>query len=290
MSDPRPILVVGATGMLGRPVVERLVAEGVKVRVLVRDPAKAHALFGDSVAAAQGDARDRGSVERAMAGTRAVHVSLRGTSLAEIESIEVTGTAVVATAAAQAGVERLTYLSGAGIQDGDPALLPVRIKSAAERAIAASEVRSTILRPTHFMESLDLFVRGKKAEILAPQPVRFHYLAADDYARQVARLLATPGIDAPELTLLGPEAYTMRQALAVYVRLLRPDLAIRETPLAMVKLIAAVTRNPELRLATALFDAFRRLPEGGDREQADRLVGPATTTLAEWCAQRRRSA
>ncbi len=290
MSDPRPILIIGGTGMLGRPVVGRLVREGKRVRALVRDVESARALLGPGVDLVRGDVLDAGSVESAVRGARAVHVSLRGTSLAEIERIEVGGTTTVAAAAARAGVERLTYLSGAGIQDGPPDLLPVRIKTAAECAIRASGVPFTVLRPTHFMESLDLFVRGGKAELLGPQPHRFHYIAADDYAAQVARLLDMPDAEAPELTLLGPQAFTMREALEFYLRLARPDLKVVESPLALVKLVAALTRNPQLRLVTTLFEAFRRLPETGERISADRLVGPATSTLEAWCRARARCA
>jgi uncharacterized protein YbjT (DUF2867 family) len=39
------ILVLGGTGMLGGPVVRRLLADGFDVRVLARDPAKAHTGF-----------------------------------------------------------------------------------------------------------------------------------------------------------------------------------------------------------------------------------------------------
>jgi uncharacterized protein YbjT (DUF2867 family) len=39
--------VIGATGRVGRAVVQRLLTAGTEVRALVRDPAKARQLFGD---------------------------------------------------------------------------------------------------------------------------------------------------------------------------------------------------------------------------------------------------
>src|SRR5262249_37404370 len=44
---PRRILVVGGTGMLGQPVVRRLLADGYPVRVLSRAPDRARALLGE---------------------------------------------------------------------------------------------------------------------------------------------------------------------------------------------------------------------------------------------------
>lgn len=280
------ILVVGATGMLGRPVAERLAAQGRDVRLLVRDPARARAMLGDRFAYAEGDVGDPDSLARALDGCRAVHVNLRGRTVAELARVEVDGTEAVARAAARAGVGRLTYLSGAGIEAADPALLPVRIKQAAEAAIRASGVPYTILRASHFMESLALFVRGRTATLLGRQPRRFHYLAADDYAAQVARALDAPGAENQALTLLGPEALTMAEALGAYVRIVRPDARLARAPLALVRLVAALRRDPELALVTRLFAAFPRIPETGDRGPADALLGAATTRLEPWCRAR----
>lgn len=47
--DPRPVLVLGSTGMLGRPVVRSLVLRGCRVRALVRDLEAARRLLGDVV-------------------------------------------------------------------------------------------------------------------------------------------------------------------------------------------------------------------------------------------------
>lgn len=283
----RPILLVGATGMLGRPVAERLRASGWQVRVLSRDPAHAGQLLGPGFEIVHGDVRRPETLAAALAGCGSVHVNLRATDTDGLEIVEVAGTGSLAAAARAAGVARLTYLSAAGIESGDPALLPVRTKQRAEAAIRASGVSFTFLRATHFMESLDLFVRGNKAVLMGPQPQRFHYLAAADYAVQVERALTSPAAAGTALTLLGPEAFTMREALAVFIRLARPDLVLSEPPLWLLKTVAAVTGNASLRFATRLFDAFRRIPETGDGALADRLVGKAETSLEQWCQQRR---
>jgi uncharacterized protein YbjT (DUF2867 family) len=286
MTDPRPILVIGATGMLGRPVAERLRQRGVRVRVLSRDPARARAMLGDAFEVVAGDVEQHDSLDEALAGCRGVHVNLRGTSLDRIEQVEVGGTGAVALAAARAGVDRLTYLSGAGIEAADASLLPPRIKGAAEAAIRASGVPYTILRASHFMESLDLFVRGRHVDLLTPQPHKIHYLAASDYADQVARAYETPAAANQALTLYGPEAFTMREALDIYVARVRPDLTVRELPLFVARIMARFVRDPGLKLAVELFDSFRRLPESGDSSQADALLGEARTTLDQWCEAR----
>ncbi len=108
------ILVVGATGMLGEPVARRLKDDGYRVRVLARDPGRAHARLGEGFEIVRGDVAEPGSLGRAVEGCFGVHISLRGGPDPEsFEAVEHRGTANVAKAAARAGVRRISYLSGA---------------------------------------------------------------------------------------------------------------------------------------------------------------------------------
>lgn len=66
-----------------------------------------------------------------------------------------------------------------------------------------SGVPYTIFRATWFMETLPLFVRGRAATIIGRQPHRLHWLAADDYARMVARSYRTPEAPGRALYLYG---------------------------------------------------------------------------------------
>lgn len=72
MKIPNPILVTGATGFIGRHLVERLLREGNQVRVLVlpHDPISPPWL--DRVELVRGDVADSNSVEQALDGIRTV--------------------------------------------------------------------------------------------------------------------------------------------------------------------------------------------------------------------------
>ena len=63
------ILVTGATGVIGRQVIEQLVQRGASVRALVRDPAKAD--FPAGVSVVKGDLMDPDSLRPAFAGVSA---------------------------------------------------------------------------------------------------------------------------------------------------------------------------------------------------------------------------
>ena len=105
------ILVLGATGTLGRPVSYSLKEAGFRVRVMTRDLLKACKKFDSSFEMAAGDPMDPRCLEEALHGFHGVHISLP----TEVEQ-QVAET--VAKAASKHGVEWITYISGATIAFG----------------------------------------------------------------------------------------------------------------------------------------------------------------------------
>jgi len=53
----KTILVIGATGMLGKPVAQQLKADGFNVRLLARNPEKAQKLLGAEYEIVKGEER-----------------------------------------------------------------------------------------------------------------------------------------------------------------------------------------------------------------------------------------
>ena len=127
MSDP--ILVTGASGFVGSAVARALLAEGERVRVLVRPTSPRTNLADLDVEVATGDIRDRDSVARALAGCRHLfHVAadyrLWAPDPEEIVRANLEGTRAVMEAAREARLERIVYTSSVATlklrQDGRP--------------------------------------------------------------------------------------------------------------------------------------------------------------------------
>lgn len=113
----KTVLVTGATGFIGWHVARKLIEQGQRVRVLVRDPSKLRDLAG--VEALAGDLRDRASLDRAVAGCGVVyHVAadyrLWTREPREMFRSNVDGTRQMLEAARIAGVERFIYTSTVG--------------------------------------------------------------------------------------------------------------------------------------------------------------------------------
>lgn len=275
-------LVVGGSGMLGEPVARQLHADGYQVRIFSRNQQKARAMFDPSYQIVSGDVEDQAALEAALHGCQYVHINLEGGLDPDLER---RGAESVARAAARAGVQRISYLSGTSVTAENSWFAGTRAKLAAEAAIRASGVPYTIFQATFFMETLPRFVRGKRASILGQQPLLWHWVAAADYARMLSQAYVTPAAANKTLHVFGPERWTMRQALEIYGRIARPDVSVGAIPFWMAELIARLSRDTELRATLPFFRYSEKVVEAGAPGEANALLGAPTTTLEQWCRQ-----
>ena len=132
-----PVLVTGATGVVGRALVPRLVQAGGQVRVYVRRDVPDYRRLGVKVAV--GDADHEGRLESALEQVHTV-VHLVGGPAPErgvtVAWLNVDTTEVALRAAGNAGVRRFLFLShvGASPERDQPYLAA---KAAAEEAVRA---------------------------------------------------------------------------------------------------------------------------------------------------------
>lgn len=164
------IFVTGATGKLGRPLVQALLARGEQVRALVRD--EAHANLPEGAELVRGDILDPGSLEKGMAGCRLVHHlaarveegDLADDALASrLRQGNVEGSVNVARAAIHHHVKRMVHVSSYavyGFRSGErmDASTPVSLdtpygrskwetEEALRAATAGTALELVILRP-----------------------------------------------------------------------------------------------------------------------------------------------
>jgi len=108
------VAVFGATGGIGRHVVERALAAGHEVVALARDPGRVPAR--ERLAVVAGDLTDESAVTRTVAGADAVIWAVGPTSnTADQPPLFEQGARNLVTAMSAAGVKRLIALSGAAI-------------------------------------------------------------------------------------------------------------------------------------------------------------------------------
>jgi uncharacterized protein YbjT (DUF2867 family) len=203
------ILVTGATGTVGSTVVAALRAMGAEFRVGARNPAKAPRL---GVPVVELDWDRPQTIEPAFAGVERVFL------LAPVTDREPEYGAAAAAAAGRAGVRHLVKLSVIDA-DAEPGYRIGRMHRATERAIEASGIAWTMLRPTSFAQN---FVNHYGVDPHRNCPVYLphgeggaSWIDVRDVGECAARVLTESGHEGRAYTLTGGEAVTTADAIAI---------------------------------------------------------------------------
>jgi uncharacterized protein YbjT (DUF2867 family) len=214
----RVLALTGVTGALGGRIAAALAAtaadDGVVLRLVVRDAARAPALPGAEVVEVPTGYADGPALTAALAGAH----TLLLVSAAEAEDRLVQHlTAVDATVAA--GVERIVYTSFLGASP-DATFTLARQHAATEERLTASGLRWTALRNAMYADFVPFFatVEDGAAVIAAPAgDGAAAFVARDDAADVAAAVLGSDGaaLDGRTLDVTGPEALTLAEAAAV---------------------------------------------------------------------------
>jgi len=228
------ILVAGGTGVLGRRLVQRLVARGLEVRVLsrtgtmpncdlvqlvrgdVRDPAN------ESVHMVRGDVRDPASLESALRGVdtvvSAVH-GFAGSGGVSPAAVDRDGNANL-IAAAEAVSASFILMSVVGAAADHPMEL-FRMKFQAEQRLHAARIPWTIVRATAFIETwLMLFeetARGSGRPLVfgrGTNPINF--VSVVDVAALLERVVVDPATRGQTLEIGGPANLAFNDLAAAF--------------------------------------------------------------------------
>ena len=292
------ILIVGATGVLGRQVVARLLARGARVRALVRDPARAASLAAAGVECVEGDLIDPRSLARACAGTERVLAAahaLLGRGRHASERVDDAGHRALIAAARAAGVRRFVYLSAYGAAPDHPIDF-WRTKHAVEQALEASGLDAVVLRPTAFMEQHVHEFNGRtvlakgKAQLVGAGSKPRNFVAAADVAAFAVRALLEDPPPFRRLDIGGPGHHSNADVAALYARAAGIEPRAAHLPAALVSALAAAVRplHPGaarvMRLLSLPDDAFDEHFEGA--QELERRYGVRLTPLADFVAQR----
>ncbi|PPK65415.1 NAD(P)H-binding protein [Actinokineospora auranticolor] len=186
------VLVTGATGSVGKHVVDNLVKAGVTVRAVTRNPD--NATFPDGVEVVAGDLEQPDSLTDALTDVQRVYVFPGG------------DTKRFAELARQAGVERIVTLSSASAAYPDD--WGGRHHRDVEIAVEESGVPWTHVRPGMFIGNLFEWVEGIRAEGVARAPygaLRLAPVHEGDIGAVAAKVLVEDGHEGRIYQLTGPE-------------------------------------------------------------------------------------
>jgi uncharacterized protein YbjT (DUF2867 family) len=190
------VLVAGATGGTGSEVVRELLANGYRVRAFVRDTEKARSIFGEDIEYAEGDVRERSTIDAALDGVGALISAIgagRGDPDNGPEFVDYGGVRNMADAASAANLRQFVLVSSMGVTHEDHVLNKmfnnVLIwKFKGEEALRASGVPYTIVRPGGLINEAG----GQKSVAFAQGDDKTGAIPRADVARVCVAALGTP--------------------------------------------------------------------------------------------------
>lgn len=252
------VLVTGASGFIGQPLVRRLLAHGHKVRALIRRAEEGTLLPGAEIEV--GDLRDSGAVERAARGMDGVVHLAWATGVARESAarvVNVDGTRRLLDAARLHDARRFVFVSS--ISAARERMGPYgRTKLEAERLVSASELEWVILRPSlvygpgpaGLFARLERSLRGPVVPIVGDGSIELDPIHVEDVCTVIEQCLVRADSMGKRYDLLGPERVTFRELLVRLAAAIdaRPRFVAIPAGLALslARLLGAVMERPPL--------------------------------------------
>lgn len=282
------IAVIGATGLIGKPVTEQLIAAGYAVTILARHPEKAQALF-PTARVVKADLRHPESLRAGLQNQQAVYLNLsvrQAEKPAEFHT-ETDGPKILLAEARRAGIQRIGYLSSLVMRyQGMNGFRwwVFEVKHEAVRLLRESGIPTTIFYPSTFMETFTMQTQGLLLPLAGQSDVRPWFVAGTDYGRQVARALQLPGDQNREYVIQGPEAHTYEAGAKLFAdQYARRKLVIVKAPLVVLKVLGRFSQT--VNYGAHIIEALNNYPERFEAGPTWAELGKPTLTIGEYARQ-----
>ena len=289
------VLVVGATGQLGRVIARKLVGAGLPVRALARNrEALAAAVPGAEHAAI--DLRDVPKLTEACGGIDQIVATANnnmGQGPTSPTRSDLSNYQNLCAAARNAGVRRLVYVSFKGMSQDAPVDI-FRVKWYIEDAIRRSGVPHVMLRPTAFMDVWidQILAKGIRekgtATIFGDGTNVANYIAVDDVAEFALKVLARTEVVNEVVEAGGPSNINQNDLVSLLEKRFKSSGKRRHVPVAAMRLLAPIVRpfnEVTARLMTlGLYSATVPTPFPGWQQPAERF-GVAPKSVEQYIEQ-----
>jgi uncharacterized protein YbjT (DUF2867 family) len=225
MTDPRLVLLTGATGYVGGRLLSALEAEGRRLRCMVRRPEYLRQRETSGTEVVAGDLFDPASIEAALAGVHTAYYlvhSMEGAG--SFEAADRAGATNFARAALAAGVRRIIYLGGLG--SGDSLSTHLDSRQEVGRILRESGVPTLEFRASIILGSGSAsfeMIRGLVETLpimVTPRWVatRTQPIGIEDVIAYLTQALDLPGEESAVFEIGGPDQVSYGDLMREYAR------------------------------------------------------------------------
>lgn len=289
MQNINKVLVFGATGAQGSPVVRRLLEADLAVKTATRQLEEAQRVFGDKVESAAVDLLNASSLREAFEGVDAafllVPVAVGADSAAAFTN--------ALTAAREANLKRLVFTTGGPAYDALPPIPMVAALRGMTDAVLSCGIPSVVLRPTFYLENLlmphvfaEIIERGTLSYPPLSAARRVSWTAQEDQASFAVAALTAESVVGKAFDIASPQPVTGDELAALLSDKL--NRRINYAPLTPAEFGAGLSQayGTEVgEMIAGLYEATDKLPDDGaviDLKPVTSALSVKLTTVGEW--------
>jgi uncharacterized protein YbjT (DUF2867 family) len=276
------MLLIGATGTVGRILARALLERGVPCRALVRDPQRAREVLPPGMTLVAGDLARPETLAPALARVERMYLATN------VHPQQVALQSAAIAAARSAGVRHVVKLSNLG---ADPASdFPIaRWHGEIERALEASGMAWTHLRPHAFMQNLlhQAAALKRTGELAGPFGTgRIAMVDARDIAAVALAALTSDALRERTVELTGPAAVSYADVADAITPVLGREVRYLDVPPAEARRRMIAAGRPDW-YSDALLVLYGKWAAGGWERIGDavqRITGHPPRSLARFLA------
>lgn len=218
------LLIVGATGTLGRQITRHALDRGLKVKCFVRYPKKAGFLREWGAELVAGNLMQPASIDEALEDVTEIidAATTRATGSLRIRDVDWQGKVNLIQAAERANIQRYVFFSILNAEKY-PNVPLMDIKYCTEKFLAATNLNYTILKPCGFfqnligeyaipiLESQTIWIGGESSPIA--------YMNTQDIAKFAVRALEVKETERQSFAIAGPKAWQPSEIIKLCERM-----------------------------------------------------------------------
>lgn len=241
------LLIVGATGTLGRQITRHALDRGLKVKCFVRYPKKANFLREWGADLVAGNLNNVQSLDDALEGVTEIidAATTRATGSMRIKDVDWLGKVSLIQAAERAKVERFVFFSILNAEKY-PNVPLMEIKRCTEKFLAESGLKYTILRPCGFMQGLigqyAIPMLDNQTVWITGESTAIAYMDTQDIAKFAVRALEVPETVGQSYPVVGSKAWKAEEIIEVCERLSGKEGKIWRLPMGLLRFMRGISR------------------------------------------------
>ncbi|NJN22787.1 MAG: SDR family oxidoreductase [Leptolyngbya sp. RL_3_1] len=234
------LLIIGATGTLGRQIVRRALDEGHEVQCLVRSFQRAAFLREWGVSLIRGNLCKPETLPPAFEGVEAVIDAATARPNDPIDKVDWDGKVNLIQAAKAANVQRFVFISILGA-DQYPDVPLMKIKNGIEKFLAESGIPYTILSPCGFLQGLigqyAIPILEKQAVWVMGETAPIAFMDTQDIARFAIAALTNDATINRSFPLAGTRPWGAYEIVRLCERLSGQESKVSQMPMGLLKAV-----------------------------------------------------